>query len=193
VDRTSTTGSFNRWRNGYGGRREEPEGTTFFDERTLEDEKALTYTTATLPEELVLIGYPVVHLWVTSTHSDGDLFVYLEEVDAEGRSHYVTEGALRASYRSSSSPPYENFGIPYHRSYQEDLADLPDEPVELEFDLLGTAIVIDAGHRIRVTVTGADADNHELYPDPAGGAPTISIHRDPSHQSFIELPHFAPQ
>jgi putative CocE/NonD family hydrolase len=143
-----------------------------------------------LPKDLVLVGYPVVHLWVTSSHPDGDFFVYLEEVDAEGSSHYVTEGGLRASHRALSSPPYESFGLPYHRSFREDLADLPDEPVELVFDLLGTAILIDAGHRIRVTVTGADAANHELYPDPGAGAPTISIHRNTTHQSYIELPEF---
>jgi putative CocE/NonD family hydrolase len=97
VDYTSATGSFNRWRNGYGARRAEPEGTTFFDERTPKNEKALTYTTTPLTEDLVLLGYPVIHLWASSTHADGDFFAYLEEVDAEGNSHYVTEGALRAS------------------------------------------------------------------------------------------------
>ncbi len=189
VDYTTTTGAFNRWKNGAGAQRDDPEGTTFFDERTPENEKALTYTTAPLSEDMVLVGYPVVHLWVTSTQPDGDFFAYLEEVDAQGRSHYVTEGALRASHRALSEPPWDNFGLPFHRSHEADLAPLPDEPTELVFDLMGTAIVVDAGHRVRVTITGADADNHALYPDPAGGAPTISIYRSSAHASFIELPH----
>ena len=190
VDFASTSGSFNRWRNGYGAERVEPEGTTFFDERTAEDEKGLTYTTAPLDEDLVLVGHPVVRLWVTSTHSDGDFFVYLEEVDAEGKSHYVTEGALRASYRALSDAPWNNFGLPFHRSHEEDLVSLPDEPTELVFDLMATAIVIDTGHRLRVTISGADTDNHALYPDPETSAPTISIYRDSDHASSIELPHF---
>lgn len=191
VEYTSTTGSFNRWRNGYGAAREEPEGSTFFDERTPEDERGLTYTSEALEEDLVLVGYPVVHLWLSSTHSDGDFFVYLEEVDGEGRSHYVTEGALRASYRALSKAPWNNFGLPFHRGHEEDLVPLPDEPRELVFDLMGTALVIDAGHRIRLTITGADAANHALYPDPEAGAPTISVYRDSMYASYIELPHYA--
>jgi len=188
VDYTCTTGAFNRWRNGYGGRREEPKGTTFFDERTAEDEKALTYTSEPLADDMVLLGYPVAHLWVTSSDSDGDFFVYLEEVDGSGRSNYLTEGAMRASYRALRRPPFDDFDLPSSAALQSTMADLPDQPVELAIDLMGVAFVIDAGHRIRVTITGADAANHALYPDPAGGAPTVTIHRDPQHASLIELP-----
>jgi putative CocE/NonD family hydrolase len=190
VDYTCSNGQFNRWRNGYGGRREHPEQTTFFDERTPQNEKALTYTSEPMTEDVVLLGYPVIHLWVDSTHSDGDFFVYLEEVDADGASHYLTEGAMRASYRALRRPPFDNFGLPYPSGLEADIAPLPDEPAELVFDLMGIGFVIDAGHRIRVTITGADADNHDLYPDPAGGAPTVSIHRSSERASYIELPVF---
>jgi len=189
VDYTSAMGSFSRWMNGYGGRRETPKGTTFFDERTVEDRKALTYTSEPLEQDLAIVGYPVAHLWVTSSAEDGDFFVYLEEVDQEGRSSYVTEGALRASRRSTATPPWNDFGLPYHRVYPEDVAPLPQEPVELALDLMGTAVVIDAGHRIRITVAGADAANFSLYPDPKGvAAPTISLHRGGETGSFVEVP-----
>jgi putative CocE/NonD family hydrolase len=188
VDFTSSVGSFSRWMNGYGSSREDPEGSTQFDERTLEDEKALTYTTSPLEEDLVLVGYPVVRLWVTSTHSDGDFFVYLEEIDAEGRSHYVTEGAQRASYRRVAEAPWDNFGLPFHRGYEEDLEPLPAEPAEMAFELMGTAVVIDAGHRLRLTIAGADAANHAPYPDPESGAPTVSVYRNATYPSSVELP-----
>ncbi|HVR30428.1 MAG TPA: CocE/NonD family hydrolase, partial [Thermoanaerobaculia bacterium] len=74
VDYTSRMGSFSRWMNGYGAQREEPRGTAFFDERTSEDVKALTYTSPPLAESLTIVGYPVAHLFVTSTHPDGDVF-----------------------------------------------------------------------------------------------------------------------
>ena len=49
--------------------------------------------------------------------------------------------------------------------------------------------MIDAGHRLRVTIAGADAANHALYPDPAGeDAPTVTIHRGKEFPSRIELP-----
>ena len=44
VDYTSSMGTFSRWMNGYGSRRKEPANTAFFDERTAEDRKALTWT-----------------------------------------------------------------------------------------------------------------------------------------------------
>jgi hypothetical protein len=131
----------------------------------------------------------VAHVWASSTHEDGDLFVYLEEVDAEGRAHYVTEGALRASYRALAPAPWNNLGLPFHPSRKKDLLSLGGEPVEWVFDLLATALDFDKGHRIRVTVVGADAADFALYPDRRGrDAPTLSIHRDRSHSSYIELP-----
>jgi predicted acyl esterase len=90
-----------------------------------------------------------------------------------------------------SEAPWNNLGLPFHRCYEEDVAPLPDQPAELVIDLMATAIIIDKGHRIRLTVTGADADNHALYPDPVAGAPTVSILRNSVHASHVELPHLA--
>jgi len=190
VDYASQMGSFSRWMNGYGSRREEPPGSTFFDERTAENEKALTYTTEPLTEALTLAGYPVAHLWVSSSHSDGDFFVYLEEIDADGRAHYVTEGVLRASHRKTSTAPFDNLGLPFHRSYEEDLQDLEaGEPTELVFDIMGTAIVIDEGHRLRATITGADARNFAAHPNPElAGTPKIEILRGGETASYVEIP-----
>ena len=63
------------------------------------------------------------------------------------------------------------------------------QPALLEFDLMGTAIVIDEGHRLRVTIAGADAKNFELHPDPNGeDAPTIEILTGGDNGSYVELP-----
>jgi len=189
VDYTSAMGSFSRWMNGHGSRRQDRPGTTFFDERSAENAKALTYTTEPMAEAMTIVGYPVLRLRVTSTHDDGDFFVYLEEVDAAGGSHYVTEGALRASYRAVGEAPWEDFGLPFHRGNAEDLEALTDEPAELLIDLMGTAVMIDAGHRLRLTIAGADAANHALYPDPEGvDTPTVTIHRGGESASWLEVP-----
>ena len=189
VDYTSTKGAFSRWMNGHGSRREDRPGATFFDERSVENDKALTYTTEALSEPMTITGYPVVRLFVTSTHDDGDFFVYLEEIDADGRSHYVTEGALRASYRKVDEAPWNDFGLPFHRGNPEDVEPLPDGPAELLIDLMGTAITIDEGHRLRLTIAGADAANHALYPDPEGlEAPTVTIHRGGDDGSWLDVP-----
>jgi len=179
VEYTTTTGKGNRWTNGYGG----PIG---YPDMTPNDKKGLTYTTAPLKEDVEITGHPVIHLWITSTADDGDFFVYLEEVDTAGKSIYATEGALRASHRSIAEPPYDYLGLPYHRSFEEDIAPLPDAPVELAFDLHPISQIFHSGNRIRVTVTCADADNTQtpvLTPPP-----TVSIHRAEPHFSYIILP-----
>jgi hypothetical protein len=190
VDYTSSVGSFSRWMNGYGSSRKQPEGTTFFDERTAEDRKALTWTSPALAEALTIVGYPTVRMWISSTHRDGDVFAYLEEVDEDGLAHYVSEGALRLSHRPLAPAPWDNFGLPFHPSQTNDVVPMtPGSPTAIDFDLEGTAIVIDAGHRIRVTVVGADRANYELWPDPKGvDAPTLTVERGGEHASYVELP-----
>jgi hypothetical protein len=112
--------------------------------------------------------------------------VVLEDVSEASYSKYVTEGALRASHRAVSTAPYNNLGLPYHRSNAEDIADLPDQPVELVFDLIPTSYIFPPGHRIRVTITGADKDTAQTPQlDPP---PTVQIYRDAEHASHIVLP-----
>jgi putative CocE/NonD family hydrolase len=152
-----------------------------------DDQKGLTYTSRPLPQNLQVTGHPVVHLWITSTASDGDWFVYLEEVAENGVSQYVTDGVLRTSHRALSEPPFDYIGLPFHRGFAQDVALLPrGEPVELVLDLLPISNIFDAGHRIRVTITGADQGN-ALTPV-LSPPPQVSVHRNARHASHIVLP-----
>jgi predicted acyl esterase len=45
------------------------------------DQKGLTYNTPPLDKLLEVTGFPVTHIWVSSTAKDGDFFVYLEDVN----------------------------------------------------------------------------------------------------------------
>ncbi len=180
VDYTTTSGTATRWDNAVGGG---------FDYSGIgeNDKKGLTYTTGVLDEDIEITGHPVVNLWISSTATDGDFFAYLEEVDAEGISHYVSEGALRASHRAVHESHYDNLGLPFHRSHEEDVVELtPGEPAELQFDLQPTSNVFNAGNRIRITITCADKDNAqtlELSPPP-----TVSVYRNSQHASYVLLP-----
>jgi putative CocE/NonD family hydrolase len=151
------------------------------------DQKGLTYTTSPLDTDMDVTGHPVAHLWVTTDAPDLDAFVYLEEVDDGGKSTYITQGNLRASHRKLGQAPYHNLGLPYHSHYQSELESISaGKPVELVFSLLPTSYLFRAGHRIRITVTCADADNFDtpvLNP-----APKIHLLRDTAHPSFVELP-----
>lgn len=174
VDYTTTSGTTTRWANVYGGAFQYPN-------LKFNDEKALTYTTNLLSLDTEVTGHPIVHLWITSTHPDGDFFVYLEEIDDQGNSCYVTEGVLRASHRSISNPLFNNLGIPYHRSFAEDIINLPDNPVELIFDLHPISYIFRKGNRIRVAITCADQDN-TLTPK-VSPPPIISLYRNANYPS----------
>jgi uncharacterized protein len=150
------------------------------------DEKGLTYTTAPLASDVEVTGHPVVQLWVSSSASDGDFFVVLEDVSEDGKSSYVTDGRLRASHRATATPHFDNLGIPWHRSYKEDMLDIPaGEAVELSIEMLPVSYVFRRGRRMRVTVVCAWEGFVTPVLDPA---PRVTVHRDTAHPSRITLP-----
>jgi putative CocE/NonD family hydrolase len=151
------------------------------------DVKALTYTTPPLETAVTIAGHPIGHVWLTTDAPDLDVFVYLEAVDSNGNSTYITEGALRASHRTLSLPPFNNFGLPWSNHFQSELQPIPKgEPFELVFDLRPTAWQFPPGKQIRVTVAFADAGNFDTpVLDPA---PTLQLLRDVVHPSYVELP-----
>jgi putative CocE/NonD family hydrolase len=151
------------------------------------DAKGFSYTGAPLAHDTEVVGHPVLRVWFAADAPDVDVFAYLEEVDGDGGSAYVTEGNLRASHRALGEAPYDNLGLPYHPHSSDAVAPLPPgRPVELAFHLRPTAYRFAKGRRIRLTVTFADADNYETpVVDPA---PRVRVHRGGQHASYIELP-----
>jgi putative CocE/NonD family hydrolase len=178
VDYSTTSGRTTRWADGYGG--------GFRYHLTPNDRKALTYTTPVLAQDLEITGHPVVRLWVSSDSPDGDFFIYLEEVDEHGESHYVSEAAIRASHRADAAAPFDAMGLPFHPGTADLARPMPVEPVELVVDMHPTSTVFAAGRRVRISVTGCDRDNAhttELVP-----APVVRVHRSPRHPSRVVLP-----
>ncbi len=181
VDLTTTTGTASRWDNAVG------QGPMNYPDMAPNDAKSLTYTTAPLAADVTVTGSPIVTLYVASDQPDGDFHALLEEVDPDGRSHYISEGMLRASDRVVAQPAWDNLGLPWHRGAKADATPLVKGQVaELKFDLQPTATVFNAGHRIRVTVMGADTDNTEA--PPVRGRPTIQLYRGGDHASNVVLP-----
>jgi putative CocE/NonD family hydrolase len=153
------------------------------------DKHGLGYTTPALTADAHIVGHPIVDLWVSSTTDDADLFVYLENVAPDGAVSIVTHGRLRASHRGEQPAPYRNFmGVPYHRGERRDAELLtPGKPARLRLDLLPTSTIVKAGHRLRLTVAGADPRqrSRNVKFDPP---PTITVHHDREHASQLTLP-----
>ena len=181
VDYTTTSGSKSRWTG----------GAPAYPDMAANDCKALTYTTAVLANDIELAGHPIVHLWIECSADDVDVFAYLEEVEPDGRSNYITDGCLRASHRRLSVPPHNRMGLPYHRSFSQDKELLPDEPCELVFDLYPTANLFEAGHRMRLSITCVDCDNNQT--PQVNPVPEVTVYRDAKRPSCILLPINKPQ
>jgi putative CocE/NonD family hydrolase len=179
VDYTTTTGTLSRWTAVNWGHK--------YPNMRSNDAKALTYTTVPLESAVQVTGHPILHVWLRADVPDLDLFVYLEEVDIDGNSTYVTEGNLRASHRALGKAAFENLGLPWHHHFQSELQPIPfGGPVELVLDLLPTAYQFSKGRRVRLAITFADADNFDTpVIDPS---PQVQVLRDKEHPSFIQLP-----
>jgi putative CocE/NonD family hydrolase len=177
----ATTGSKNRWHTQVGGE-------VIYPDRVEEDKKLLTYTSAPLETDVEITGHPVVSLFLSSTHTDGAFFVYLEDIDETGKVTYLTEGQLRALHRKiSSQPSPTNLPVPYHSFMKKDALPLqPGNVAELRFGLQPISVLIKKGHRLRVAIAGHDKDTFMRIP--AEGTPQISVQRNTRGLSRIELP-----
>jgi hypothetical protein len=150
------------------------------------------FATAPLESDTEVTGDALVDLWISSSGSDANIFVYLEDVAPDGTVTQVTDARLKASLRKLSKPRYENYGLPYHRSHREDAQPLkPGEPTQLVFAFLPASYIFRAGHRIRVSVAGSDYRERDRTP--VSPAPVVTIHHTQSRPSSISLPMVQPK
>jgi putative CocE/NonD family hydrolase len=128
----------------------------------------LEYTSAPLPAAREITGHPVVRIELGANVPSTDVYAYLEDVAPDGTSLLVSEGQLRADFHrlrpaqgiaSAGAKLRVKPALPYHgyRQSDHDPAPLADgRTVRLEFDLMPVAWVFKAGHRIRLSLAGAD-------------------------------------
>lgn len=179
VDSTTSTGTNNRWMTQMG------EPVLRLNNRGEMDARMLTYTTPPLDEDLLIAGTPVMRMRLSSNRPDGAVLVYLEAVDPDGRSRYLTEGGLRLIHRKVSANPYFEEDVPYHTYARVDAEPVtPGAVMQVDFQLWPIAVFVPAGDRLRVAIAGADADTFDpIMPDA-----TLTIHRDSVSPSRVELP-----
>lgn len=182
VDNTAGTGNLTRWDSLLGA-----SIIKAYPDRAERDRKLLCYTSAALQDDTEVTGHPNITLYISSDSTDGNFFVYLEDVDEKGYVTYVTEGVLRATHRklSDKPPPYRD-AVPYRTFKRADSMPLvPNEIIALTFDLLPTSYVFRKGNRIRIALAGADRDHFAVM---SGRAPKVQFYRDNAHASHIDLP-----
>jgi putative CocE/NonD family hydrolase len=148
---------------------------------------ATHFDTPVLTADTEVTGHPIADIWMSVDADDANLFVYLEDVAPDGAVTTLTDGRQKASLRKVMQPPYDALGLPWRRSYREDVQMLtPGTPVRLQLDLFPVSYIFKRGHRIRISLTGADYRERDRTPRTP--APRITIHDTAQMPSVVTLP-----
>ncbi|HMH29863.1 MAG TPA: CocE/NonD family hydrolase [Steroidobacteraceae bacterium] len=151
------------------------------------EQAAAHFVSAALKQDAQVTGHPIADLSVSVDATDANLFVYLEDVAPDGNVTSVTDGRQRASLRKVVDAPWNYIGLPWRRSNREDVQPLaPGATVRVQLDLLPISYIFKAGHRMRVSVAGADYRERDR--DSANPAPTLTIYNSKEAPSTITLP-----
>jgi hypothetical protein len=145
-----------------------------------DDALSLVYEWA-LEGELEIMGHPELTATVTSSVPVAYLSAKLCDVFPDGTSALVTRGVLNLTHRDSSTEP-------------EPLE--PGAPTAVRVELDATSWVFEPGHRLRLSLAGADWPN--VWPPPAAG--TLTFDRATVELSLpvvegepvLPAPHFTP-
>lgn len=127
-------------------------------------EGLLTYDSDPLEDDLEVIGHPVLVLRLSSSTPDGAVLAYLEDVDRDGNARLVSEGSLRTIHRTRF---VEDDGLArVEASYlrADALALEPDQTATHAIALLPLAMLFRRGHRVRLSLAGADVDHFTTPP-----------------------------
>lgn len=131
------------------------------------------FESAPFDKDVDFAGHFKATLWVTSTSSDADVYVAIRVLDGEREVPYrtiepatfqgeargkralppLTSGVLKAS-RRATDPVRSTPERPWHTHLEKDVQPLiPNEPVQIEVELLAVAGRISAGWRLRLEVS----------------------------------------
>ncbi len=173
--------------------------------RNEHDKKCLVFETDILDESVIVTGSPIMNLFVSSNQRNADVFVYLSDVDTAGQVHYVSEGKLRAGWHRLFDNDEMVNGhydvepeLPWHSYKRANYDPKPfdnDSIVNLTFDLKPHSWKFREGHRIRLSIAGADYENYEFNPElcpdntqESCRLTKLNIHTGEGYHSYLELP-----
>jgi len=154
------------------------------DQRQIETRSdVLCYTTPALTHDLEVTGPLSLVLYVSSSAPDTDFTGKLVDVYPDGRALILADGILRARYRESQSVPKLM---------------VPGQIYEIQIDLIATANVFKAGHRLRLEVSSSNFPKFARNSNTGGDIATepasaylVAVNRvyhDAGHPSRFILP-----
>jgi putative CocE/NonD family hydrolase len=152
------------------------------DQRAIEARPdVLTFTSPELEHDVEVTGPVRVELWACSSAPDTDFVARLVDVFPDGHAYNLTDGIIRARYRSGQT---------------ESLLE-PNQPYCFSIDLWATSNLFKAGHRIRLQITSSNFPRWDRNPN-TGHPPGVdgpgdlrnaeqSILHDAEHPSHVVL------
>lgn len=132
----------------------------------------LTYSTVTLPQDVVMKGRAQAHLYVTSDQYDSDFAVRITDVYPDGRSMYVVDGIIRLRFRDGFAPG-------------DTSVITPGQVYPVTIDFPPTAITFKAGHKIRVDVTSSIYPQYDCNLNDGGPMYTAGDTATATNQVFV--------
>ncbi len=152
------------------------------DQRAVEArDDVLVYSTGALEHDVEVSGQAMLNFWIKSTAVDTDFTAKLVDVWPNGFAQNLTEGIVRARYRSSQEKP-------------ELLT--PDEPYNLSLDLWSTSNVFKQGHKIRLEISSSNFPRFDRNLNTGesgqsgtrGVKATNTVMHDAEHAAVLTLP-----
>lgn len=182
VQHDTGTGHQSRWKS-LNGKIETAQMYYDWEERS---KNMLSFSTAALEEGLEVTGHPLFEIYTSFDKTDGQIFVYLQDVDEDGKVHYVTEGLLRATHRGTTEIPlYKEIGPARTHTRGEAAPLKAGEVVFLQADMIPTSYLFQKGHRIKISIAGSDIDHFEqLHPE----GYNFQVHYGAAYPSRVVLP-----
>lgn len=117
------------------------------DTRAFDQQKDVrTWTTEPLTKPLEITGEVLAELWVTSTVTDTDFILRVSDVYPDGRSILLMDYPMRARYRD---------GLDHQ------VLLTPSELAKLKWHIGWTSLILNQGHRLRVTISSTGAPLYE--------------------------------
>ncbi|PTE20621.1 hypothetical protein C5F48_16545 [Cereibacter changlensis JA139] len=140
----------------------------------------LVYTSDPGDSDLLIAGPLSARLFVSTDTPDADIVARLSDVGPDGRSRMIQEGALRLRWR-------DGFAAPNLMQ--------PGEVVEAEVDMRHIAYLLQAGHRLRLTLAGSSFPRLERnlntggrnYDETEGRRATLTLHTGSGTPSALTM------
>jgi uncharacterized protein len=146
-------------------------GISFYlaDDQRGDEAYAAVYTTPPFEEDVLLLGWPRLVLYASSSAKVATFVAKLADVAPDGSSALIVDGSLNGTRRESLTDPKPM---------------TPDEVYELDVPMNPTGWVIKAGHQLRLAVSGSDFPN--LWPTPEKAR--LRVYRGRDYRSRVVLP-----